>query len=178
MSAYQRVRQWNTFAQQWHLFDAKWQNPFISAPVLAKYLKGTHKPIYHPLSDTGDHVVVINSRHIALPGEEWRWRCYFHHTGYPGGATWTYAWELHEKDPTMVMHKAVLRAIEKNWNRIRILKRLHIFPESEIPEDIKQNISNQIPVQRPVPRSLLSYSDEEIAKFPKIVDYPKDYVVD
>ncbi|KAG8260591.1 54S ribosomal protein L13 [Homalodisca vitripennis] len=53
-------------------------------------------------SDTGDHVVVINSRHVALPGDEWRRRSYFHHTGYPGGATWTMAWELHEKDPTMV----------------------------------------------------------------------------
>lgn len=53
-------------------------------------------------ADTGDHVVIINSRHIALPGSEWRWRAYFHHTGYPGGATWTMAWELHEKDPTMV----------------------------------------------------------------------------
>jgi len=47
-------------------------------------------------------VVVINSKDIALPGDEWRQRVYFHHTGYPGGATWTLAWELHDKDPTMV----------------------------------------------------------------------------
>jgi len=54
------------------------------------------------LDDCGDHVVVINSKDIALPGDEWRQRVYFHHTGYPGGATWTLAWELHDKDPTMV----------------------------------------------------------------------------
>jgi len=54
------------------------------------------------LDDCGDHVVVINSKDIALPGDEWRKRVYFHHTGYPGGATWTLAWELHDKDPTMV----------------------------------------------------------------------------
>ena len=54
------------------------------------------------LDDCGDHVVIINSREIALRGDEWKKRVYFHHTGYPGGASWTLAWELHEKDPTMV----------------------------------------------------------------------------
>lgn len=52
--------------------------------------------------DCGDHVVVINSRDIAMPGIEWEKRVYFHHTGYPGGASWTLAWELHQKDPTLV----------------------------------------------------------------------------
>jgi large subunit ribosomal protein L13 len=37
-----------------------------------------------------------------MPGNEWRQRVYFHHTGYPGGATWTAAWEVHDRDPTMV----------------------------------------------------------------------------
>ena len=46
--------------------------------------------------------MVINSRDIALPGDEWEKRVYFHHTGYAGGATWTLAWQLHEADPTMV----------------------------------------------------------------------------
>lgn len=37
-----------------------------------------------------------------MKADEWYYRVYFHHTGYPGGATWTKAWELHKKDPTMV----------------------------------------------------------------------------
>lgn len=52
--------------------------------------------------DCGDHVIVINSADIALPGDEWQKRVYFHHTGYPGGASWTLAWELHNKDPVLV----------------------------------------------------------------------------
>lgn len=52
--------------------------------------------------DCGDHVIVINSYDVALPGDEWTKRVYFHHTGYPGGASWTLAWELHKKDPTLV----------------------------------------------------------------------------
>lgn len=98
-------QQWATFARTWHVFDCKWQDPYDSAQVIKKYLMGLHKPIYHPTNDCGDVVVCINSRDIALRGDEWRKRAYFHHTGYPGGASWTLAWELHNKDPTMVSIK-------------------------------------------------------------------------
>lgn len=56
------------------------------------------------VADTGDHVVAINTAKIALPGDEWTKRVYFHHTGYAGGATWTLAHELHEKDKTKVIY--------------------------------------------------------------------------
>ena len=58
--------------------------------------------LHQILDDCGDHVVVINSKEVALRGDEWKKRVYFHHTGYPKGASWTLAWQLHEKDPTMV----------------------------------------------------------------------------
>lgn len=64
-----------------YLYDAKWQNPFHSAKKITRVLEGKHKPIFHPLTDCGDHVVVINSRHIALLGREWQFRVYFHHPG-------------------------------------------------------------------------------------------------
>lgn len=64
--------------------------------------------------DCGDHVVVINSKEIALAGTEWRKRVYFHHNTYHGGATWTLAWELHSKDPTMVkFHCFVIKKYKK-----------------------------------------------------------------
>lgn len=72
---------------------------------MSKYYKYFKYKIFNDffvLDDCGDHVVVINSKEIALPGDDWRKRAYFHHTGYPGGASWTLAWELHEKDPTLV----------------------------------------------------------------------------
>jgi len=32
--------------------------------------------------DVGDHVVVINTRHIAMEGDLWRTFIYYHYTGY------------------------------------------------------------------------------------------------
>ena len=62
----------------------------------------TLQPIYHPLNDCGDHVVVINSKDVALIGREWQLRVYFHHVGYPkaygGGPKWIPAWLLHSRD--------------------------------------------------------------------------------
>lgn len=55
--------------------------------------------------DCGDHVVVINSAHIALPGDEWEMRVFYHHSGYAKGGSWTLAHKVHERDPTMVRNR-------------------------------------------------------------------------
>ncbi|CAG7661307.1 unnamed protein product [Allacma fusca] len=173
-----RVQQWLTFSRSWWLFDAKWQDPYKAAPIIAKYLKGAHKPIHGGSHvDCGDHVVVINSKEIALRADEWFYRVYFHHTGYPGGATWTKAWELHKKDPTMIIQKAVYTKLGVNLNRRPNIARLHIYPDENVPEKIMQNVTDQIPGLRTVPKSIDDYTKEEIEKYPKLFDYPKDYAL-
>ncbi|XP_071444884.1 leukotriene A-4 hydrolase-like [Hetaerina americana] len=176
MSSFQRVQQWMTLARTWHLYDAKWQNPFESALVVKQRLCGLHKPIYHPLSDCGDHVVVINCREVALPGDEWRRRVYFHHTGYPGGASWTPAWELQEKNPTMIMWKAVYNSMRGNLKRRYTMCRLHLFAD-EATEDILCKVTSQIRPVRPVPQRLDFYPEDFVTSFPKLMDWPKDYIL-
>ncbi|XP_066142826.1 large ribosomal subunit protein uL13m [Euwallacea fornicatus] len=177
MSIVKRVQQWATFARVWHIYDATWQNPFDSAEIIKRHLMGLYKPIYHPMNDCGDHVIVINTSEIALPGDEWKRRVYFHHTGYPGGASWTLAWELHKKDPTMIMKKAVYNNMKGNLQRRYTMQRLHLFPDGNVPADLLENISNQIRQLRPVPQRLDHYDEEVVKKCPKIIDYPKDYVI-
>ena len=48
-------QQWLTFARQWWIYDARWQCPFKTAPVICHYLQGKHKPIYHPNSKYIEH---------------------------------------------------------------------------------------------------------------------------
>lgn len=57
------------------------------------------------------------------------------------------------------------------------MERLHIYPDSNVPQEIMENITNQIRSLRPKPKTLDSYSTEEIEKYPKIIDYPEDYVL-
>ncbi|KAL7886435.1 hypothetical protein AOLI_G00041560 [Acnodon oligacanthus] len=73
--------QWATFARSWYLIDARMQPPGKIASMCSVRLQGKHKPIYHALSDVGDHVVVMNTRHIAFSGNKWEQKVYSSHTG-------------------------------------------------------------------------------------------------
>lgn len=184
MSRFQRVRQWSAFSRNWHIYDAKWQNPFQSAKKITPYLEGKNKPIYSPFADSGDHVVVINSRHISLLGREWQMRVYFHHTGYNksfpgGGAKWIPAWQLHSRDPTLVLWKACYNNMASDLMRKPKMARLHIYPDGveTVPNEIMINVSNEIEQMRHVPKKLEEHSEQEIEEFPRLWDPPKDYLI-
>ena len=78
---------------------------------------------------------------------------------------------------SQILRKAIYSSITSNLTRRTCMERLHIYPGSEIPENIKSNINGQIRPLRPVPKPLQQYSQQEIDLFPKIFDYPKDYIV-
>ncbi|RWS15667.1 putative ribosomal protein L13-like protein [Dinothrombium tinctorium] len=183
LTKFRRTQQWLTFARLWYLYDATYQDVFDSAIVIAQYLRGMNKPIYdHVRQDVGNHVVVINTSKVSMPVDEWKWRMYSHHSRYGGGQTWAAAHELHSKDPTIVLYKAVYKEVGSAPRAVNLIRsptmaRLHLFPDACIPPEIKANICDQIRQVQPVLKSLKDYSEEEVEKFPKIVDYPEDYVV-
>ena len=75
------------------------------------------------------------------------------------------------------MKKAIYSALDKNLKRRTDMERLHLFPDEEIPEEIKMNLSNWIRPLRPIPKPLQTYTEEEIKNFPKVYDFPTDYIV-
>lgn len=177
LSNFKRVQQWATFTRRWLLYDARWQNPFQSAEMISDVLQGKHKPIYFASSDCGDHVVVTNCSEIAMPWYEWKYRMYYHDTRFAGGRSWTPAWQVQDKDTTKVLWKAVYRALPGDLTRRPRMARLHLFPDDKVPREIMENISGQLRQLRRVPKKLAEYSEEEQAKFPKVFDYPDDYII-
>ena len=69
------------------------------------------------------------------------------------------------------------RTIGNDLKRRPRMARLKIFPDGDVPDHIMANISDQIPRLRTLPKTIDDYSQEEIQKFPKLFDYPKDYVL-
>lgn len=175
--AHRRVLQWSVLARTWWLYDATGQCAYRSAEKLTCYLEGRHKPLYHPLSDIGDHVVVINSKHVAMADELWRKESFFHDSRHVGGKSEVSAWKLHEYDPTMLMYKAVKRAGPKTLQRPNQLRRLHIYPDDNVPDHIMNNVSDVIRQIQVVPKTLQEYTQEEIDAFPKLFDWPEDHVL-
>ena len=79
-------------------------------------------------------LTLFDSRHVCLIGTEWQQRVYFHHPGYNksfpgGGAKWIPAWQLHARDPTLVLWKACYNNMKGGLERREFIARLHIFPD-------------------------------------------------
>uniref|UniRef100_A0A671VRF5 Large ribosomal subunit protein uL13m n=1 Tax=Sparus aurata TaxID=8175 RepID=A0A671VRF5_SPAAU len=160
--------QWATFARSWFVIDARMQPPGKIATMCSVRLQGKHKPIYHAMSDCGDHVVVINTKQIAFSGNKWEQKVYSSHSGYPGGFKQVTAAQLHHKDPKAIVKLAVYGMLPRNLHRRTMMQRLHIFADDELPEDIQANLTEELPQPREIPRKLSEYTQEEIDAFPRL----------
>lgn len=67
--------------------------------------------------------------------------------------------------------------MEGNLQRRYTMQRLHLYPDNNVPSEIMANISNQLKQVREVPKRLDHIDEETVKNYPKIMDYPKDYVI-
>lgn len=57
------------------------------------------------------------------------------------------------------------------------MTRLHLYPDELVPKHIMENIVDQLQNVQPVPKAIHEYKSEVVENFPKLADYPDDYVV-
>jgi large subunit ribosomal protein L13 len=124
--------------RRWLVVDAEGKTLGRLAAQVAMVLKGKHKPIYTPHMDTGDHVIVINAAKVRLTGTKPVKKSYFHHTLYPGGATFTKLSEVLAKHPERVVQKAVKGMMPKNKLGDAMLKKLKVYGGAEHPHAAQQ----------------------------------------
>ena len=119
--------------RRWFVVDAEGKTLGRLAAQVASVLKGKHKPIYTPHVDTGDHVIVINAAKVRLTGTKPQRKQYFHHTMYPGGATWTRLTELLAAHPERVVQRAVKGMMPKTKLGNAMYKKLKVYAGAEHP---------------------------------------------
>ncbi|MBZ3886295.1 39S ribosomal protein L13, mitochondrial [Sciurus carolinensis] len=168
-------QQWATFARIWYLLDGKMQPPGKLAALASIKLQGLHKPVYHQLSDCGDHVVIINARHIAFSENKWEQKVYSSHTGSPGEFRQVTAAQHHQKDAVAIVKSAIHGMLSKNLHRRTMMQRLHLFPDEDIPEYTLKNVVEELPQPRKIPKCLDEYTQEEAEAFPGVWSLPEDY---
>lgn len=129
--------------RDWWLIDASTMPLGQLAVIIADKLMGKSKVTYTPHIDNGDYVVVINAKDIVVTGNKMTDKKYYRHSGYPGGLIELKLEEVLEKDPAMVITKAVKGMLPKNKLAADRLKRLRVFagPEhthtAQNPKEIK-----------------------------------------
>jgi large subunit ribosomal protein L13 len=121
--------------KQWVVVDAADQVLGRFSSKVAKLLRGKYKPSFTPHADCGDNVIVLNAEKIKLTGDKWNNKTYIRHTGYPGGQRSLTASEIHEKDSTRLVEKAVKGMLPKNKLGTELFRNLYVVSGAEHPYD-------------------------------------------
>ena len=98
-----------------------------SASIIASLLRGKHKTNYTPHVDCGDNVIVINAEKIVLTGQKWSQKQYIRHTGYPGGQKSLSADQIHKKNNTKLIEKAIKGMLPKNKLGAELFRNLRVY---------------------------------------------------
>lgn len=96
-----------TVERNWQIIDLKGKVLGRAATLIADVLRGKNKPTFTHHVDTGDFVIAINAKEVKLTGNKEENKVYIKHTGFMGGIREINAKKQLEKDPTVIIKKAV-----------------------------------------------------------------------
>ncbi|GBE58084.1 50S ribosomal protein L13 [bacterium BMS3Abin01] len=127
-----------TIERNWRLVDARGQHLGRLATRIASTLRGKNKPEYTPHIDTGDFVVVINAKRVAVTGNKMQDKIYYRHSGYPGGLKERNLAQMMDRKPEEVLRLAVKGMMPKNRLARAQLKKLKIYAGPDHPHEAQQ----------------------------------------
>lgn len=113
--------------RKWVIVDAQGAILGRLATKVASIIRGKHKPIFTPNTDTGDFVIVVNADKIKLTGKREEKKTYFTHSMYPGGVKIKSFSELKSKKPEFIIQTAVKGMLPKNRLGKQLIKKLKVY---------------------------------------------------
>jgi large subunit ribosomal protein L13 len=119
--------------KKWYVADAEDAVLGRLSAKIAAILRGKHRPIYTPHTDTGDFVVVINAEKVKMTGNKLEQKTYERYSGYPGGLRVVNARTLLATKPEEVIRLSVRGMLPKNALGRKMLKKLTVYKGSEHP---------------------------------------------
>ncbi|MBU2102574.1 MAG: 50S ribosomal protein L13 [Candidatus Omnitrophota bacterium] len=126
-----KTKFFNQENKNWVLIDAKDKVLGRLSSRIARMLQGKHKTTYSPNFICGDHVVVINAKHIKFTGNKLTQKAYDRYSGYPGGIKDITLGRLLDKNPSRVLYVAVQGMIPKTQLGKRMMRLLKIYPDEK-----------------------------------------------
>lgn len=127
-----------TVQKEWVVVDAEGHNLGRLASKVASLLRGKYKPSYTPHVDCGDNVIVINAEKINLTGNKLNDKVYVRHTGYPGGQRELTAKAMQEKNPALLIEKAVKGMLPKTKLGAQLFRNLNVYVGGAHKHDAQQ----------------------------------------
>lgn len=128
----------STRERDWLLVDARGKTLGRLATQIADMLRGKRKPQYTPHVDTGDFVVVVNAREIAVTGNKREAKLYHRHSGYPGGLRTRTLDDMLERRPEEVIRLAVKGMLPRNRLARQQLTKLKVYAGPDHPHEAQK----------------------------------------
>ncbi len=122
----------------WYLVDASDLVLGRLSTLVARLLRGKHKPQFTPGLDVGDFVVVVNAARVKLTGNKWDDQRFYRHSGDPGHLKEATARELRDKTPERLIRYAVWGMLPKNRLGRKLLGKLKVYAGPEHPHRAQQ----------------------------------------
>jgi large subunit ribosomal protein L13 len=122
-----------TMSTTWRVVDATNVPLGRLASALAIVLQGKHRPDYTPHVLSGEAVVVLNGKQVAMTGRKGEQRMKQRYTEYPGGLKMESYNQVRDRDCERLIRDAVRRMLPKNRLARVMLKNLHVFEGVEHP---------------------------------------------
>lgn len=120
-----------TVQHDWHLVDADGKILGRLATQIASRLRGKHKPEYTPHVDTGDYIIVVNARKVAVTGKKLSDKIYYRHSGYVGGIKQATFAEMLARHPERIIEIAVKGMLPKGPLGHAMFRKLKVYAGSE-----------------------------------------------
>ncbi len=124
--------------RDWYVVDAAGKTLGRLATEIAHRLRGKHKAEYTPHVDTGDYIVVINAKDVAVTGKKETDKIYYHHTGYIGNMKSASVEKMRATHPERILEIAVQGMLPKNPLGRAMFKKLRVYPGTEHPHASQQ----------------------------------------
>ena len=119
--------------KNWYVVDAKDKILGRLAAKVASILRGKDKVIYSPHQDTGDEVIVINSKYVKTTGKKLTQKLYKSYSAYPGGLKQETLESVLSRKPDYVIRHAVRGMLPKNKLGDKLIKKLKVYPDATHP---------------------------------------------
>ena len=124
--------------RQRFVVDATDQTLGRLASRVARVLEGKHKPTFTPNLDSGDHVIVLNAKRIAVSRDKLESKVYVRHSGYPQGLREETLGHLLERRPEEVVRRAVKGMLPRTRLGAQQLRKLKIYAGPDHPHQAQR----------------------------------------
>lgn len=130
--------------EKWYLVDATGKVFGRLASKIAGVLIGKDQPTFDPAVLNSVNVVVINAEAIKITGKKLDQKKYYRHSGYMGGLKTVSLGETMQKNPALVLEKAVSRMLPKNRLRKPRLAHLKIYVGDQYPHIAQKPVNLEL----------------------------------